>query len=137
MAARGEVLVVIVNNQADWAIAREQGWYRIPSEQVEKLKHRNQWAPPKWLAFYQTKVFEDEAHAVQYYAAVTAIRDVSRWELFPTETPNSKSHNRYWQVELAPLEALARPIHSDRLRRITFIATTWEKLSTAQEISDL
>jgi hypothetical protein len=64
MAAHGEVLIAIMNRRADWAIAQEQHWYRIPWEQVEKLKQRHQWLPPQWLAFYQTKVFEQEAHLV-------------------------------------------------------------------------
>ena len=30
MGARGEVLVAIMNNPLDFAIARDQHWYRIP-----------------------------------------------------------------------------------------------------------
>ena len=52
---RGEVLVAIVNNKADFGIVREQGWYRIPVDKEPK-----RW-PPSWLAFYKTKVFENEA----------------------------------------------------------------------------
>ena len=64
----GEVLVAIVNNPFDLAMARDQHWYRIPVSSAEKwLKDR--W-PPQWLAFYQTKVFASEAHAVNYYARV-------------------------------------------------------------------
>jgi len=49
MAKRGEVLVAIMNNKLDFAILREQGWYRIPVSSVKKwLKER--W-PPKYLAF--------------------------------------------------------------------------------------
>ena len=50
---RGELLVAIMNDRRDMAIAREKGWYRIPVRSVEnRLKDR--W-PPQWLAFYQTK----------------------------------------------------------------------------------
>ena len=53
MTSRGEVLVAIINNHLDFAIAREKHWYRIPVSSKEKwLKDR--W-PPKWLALYQTK----------------------------------------------------------------------------------
>jgi len=36
ISERGEVLVAILNNQLDFAILREQGWYRIPVSSVEK-----------------------------------------------------------------------------------------------------
>ncbi|MDX2241265.1 MAG: hypothetical protein NW224_11320 [Leptolyngbyaceae cyanobacterium bins.302] len=132
----GEVLIAIINSVADMTIARDRRWYRIPVDQVEKLQQRRQWQP-KWLAFYQTKVFGDEAHAVKYFAEVIAIREVSRAELFPDEAQTEKSHKRYYKLELAPLQQLPQPIKSQRLRRMTFIPTTWEKLTSAQEIEDL
>lgn len=135
--SRGEVLVVIMNNQADWAIAQEQHWYRIPVEQVAKLKQRQHWLPPQWLAFYQTKVFEQEAYTIQYFAKVEAIREVSRWELFPHEGNPLKWQKSYYKVELELSQRLTTPIKSDRLRRITFIATTFEKLLHSQEIHEL
>ena len=51
MGNRGEVLVAILNNLLDFAVARDQHWYRIPVGSVRKwLKDR--W-PPERLAFYQ------------------------------------------------------------------------------------
>ena len=51
----GQVLVAIINDRRDFAIVREQNWYRIPVASAEKwLKHR--W-PPQWVAFYQTKIW--------------------------------------------------------------------------------
>ncbi len=48
MAIRGEVLVAILNNLLDFAVARDQHWYRIPTSSVHKwLKGR--W-PPEWVA---------------------------------------------------------------------------------------
>jgi len=137
MSSLGEVLVVIMNSQTDWAIAREQHWYRIPTEQVEKLKQRGQWLPPAWLAFYQTKVFGHEAYTIAYYARVRRIQEVYRWELFPEEERNTKSQKKYCKVELDPIQKLTSPIRSDRLRRITFIATTLERLVQSQEIKEL
>lgn len=135
--SRGEVLVVIMNNRVDWAIAQEQYWYRIPVEQVEKLKQRQQWAPPQWLAFYQTKEFGQDAYTIQYFAKVRAIGEVTRQQLFPEEADNSKSQKRYSKVELEPMQRLAEAIQSDRLRRVTFIATTFEKLMHSREIKEL
>ena len=128
---RGEALVAILNNQADMAILRAEGWYRVPVGYAPK-----RW-PPKLIAFYQTKTFGDEAFAVRYYGAVRDIQEVSRKQLFPDEPPNAKSHKRYYQVRLKSLRSLPRPIVSLRLRRIVFIPTTIEKLWSAEEINDL
>lgn len=132
---RGEVLVAIVNNQLDYAILREKNWYRIPVSSAQKwLKDR--W-PPKWLAFYQTKVFGPEAHAIHYYARVLRIREVFRWELFPNEPREGKNLTRYYQLLLEPLRRLPKPILSRRARRIVFIPTTLDKFTQAVEINDL
>ena len=136
MSCCGEVLIAILNNRADLEIARDQHWYRMPIDQVARLKQRKCWQP-KWLAFYQTKVFGDEAHTVRYYAEVTAIREVYRWDLFPEEPRDAKSENRYCKLELGTLKKLSEPIISNKLRRILFIPTTWEKLLLAKEIGDL
>jgi very-short-patch-repair endonuclease len=128
---RGEVLVAIMNNQRDFGILREQLWYRIPVATAPK-----RW-PPTWLAFYQTKVFGDEAYAVHYYGRVRDIRAVRRRKLFPQELPNPKSDRHYYQVHLDGLERLERPILSRRWRRIVFIPTTWHKFTHAAEINDL
>jgi very-short-patch-repair endonuclease len=132
---RGEVLVAIVQRPLDMTYAREQHWYRIPVESVEKrLKHR--W-PPKWLAFYQTKAFGSEAFAVRYYAHVKSTSMVSRHELFPDEPRDEKSGKTYYKLSLGSIEQLLRPIHSRRWRRIVFIPTTLAKFHDASEINDL
>jgi very-short-patch-repair endonuclease len=128
---RGEVLVAIMNNKADFAILQEQNWYRIPVATAPR-----RW-PPRWLAFYQTKVFGDEAYTVNYYGRVRDIRVVRRCELFPDEFPNPKSDRRYYQISLKSLERLPHPIYSRRWRRIVFIPTTLEKFTRAVEINDL
>ncbi len=132
---RGEVLVAIVSRPLDLTYAREQHWYRIPAESVEKrLKHR--W-PPKWLALYQTRAFGTEGYAVNYYARVENISLVTRRELFPDEPANAKAERRYYKLELSELQRWSPPILSRRLRRIVFIPTTLEKFQQAVEINDL
>jgi len=132
---RGEVLVAIMNNLLDFVIARDQHWYRIPVHVVEnRLKER--W-PPRWLAFYQTKVFGSEAYAVNYFASILDIRKVFRWQLFPDQPHDEKGQRRYYQLLLSPLQYLPQPIFSRRWRRIVFISTTWQKLINAMEINDL
>ncbi len=136
MSCRGEVLVAIMNSRADLDLAREQHWYRIPIEQVEMLKQLGCWAP-KWLAFYQTKVFGTEAYAVNYYAKVTRVDEVSRGELFPDRPRDAKSEQRYYKLELSPLEKLSPAIASQSLRRVTFIPTTLAQFKRAKDVSEL
>jgi len=135
MSTRGAVLVAILNNRLDFNLAYEQHWYRIPVSSVKKLL-KDRW-PPQWLAFYQTKAFGQEAHAVNYYAQVLHIREVYRQQLFSGEPYNAKSNKRYYQLFLTPLQRLPKPIFSRRLRRIVFIPTTAEKFFNAVEINDL
>ena len=135
MSNRGEVLVAIINKQLDFAILHQKLWYRIPVNSVEKwLKER--W-PPTWLAFYQTKTFGTEKHAVNYFAEVIDIRNVRRGQLFPDEPQDEKSNRLYYQIFIAPIVQLPKPIYSRRIRRIIFISTTWEKFIKAVEINDL
>lgn len=127
----GEVLIAIMNSKSDFALLQEQLWYRIPVASAP-----SRW-PPQWLAFYQTKIFGDEAYAVHYYGRVAAIENVKRDELFPHEMPNAKSERKYYRLRLDSLEPLPRPIVSRRWRRIVFISTTWLKFIAASEINGL
>ena len=93
-AQRGEVLVAIMNNKRDFAILQEQHWYRVPVDTAPR-----RW-PPRWLAFYQTKVFDDERWAVNYYGRVRDIRIRRGQELGLYEPPDPKASRRYYQVRL-------------------------------------
>lgn len=135
MSKRGEVLVAIINNKLDFAVLREQLWYRIPVSSVEKWLNER-W-PPKWLAVYQTMAFGAEKHSVNYFAEVLDIREVRRWQLFPNEPQGEKGNRLYYQVVVKSIQTLPKPIYSRRYRRIIFIPTTWEKFANAGEINDL
>ncbi len=128
---RGEVLVAIMNNKADFVILQDKLWYRIPVKSMPKP-----W-PPRWLAFYQTKVFGAEAYSVRYYGRVQRIDRVLRKVLFPDEFENEKTNQEYYQIHLDGMKILSRPVYSARWRRIIFIPTTWLKLNNAVEINDL
>ena len=132
---RGEVLVALMPSLLDFAIAQEQHWYRIPATSVKKWLS-SAW-PPRWLAFYAPKVFGPAAFAINCFAPVIDIRSAYRWQLFPDEPHDEKSERLYHQVVLGPLQTLERPIRSYRLRRITFIPTTWSHFTSATEINDL
>jgi very-short-patch-repair endonuclease len=133
--ARDEVLVAILNHPDDLAVARDQHWYRVPVRSAEKWL-RDRW-PPRWLAFYQTKVFGPEGFAIHYYAPVLDVRQLYRWQLFPDRPRDDKAMQRYYQLILGPLQRLPHPIPSRRWRRIIFIPTTWQKFISADEINDL
>ncbi|MCB9419765.1 MAG: DUF559 domain-containing protein [Ardenticatenaceae bacterium] len=135
MAKRGEVLVAIVNDKRDFAIAQNHNWYRIPVSSAKKWL-KNRW-PPEWLAFYQTKVFGPEAHSIRYFSQVIDINKVYRWQIFPDEPIGKKTNQQYYQLILNPLQKLPEPIFSRRWRRIVFIPTTWQKFIQAVEINDL
>ncbi len=125
------VLVAVMNNRRDFLIAQEEGWYRIPHERGPSQVGAD------FLAFYQTKAFDEERWMVKYYAPVRRYRIVSRGALLPDEPDHPRAEQLYYKLEIGPLEVLERPIPSRRLRRITFIPTTLERLLAAQEINDL
>ncbi len=130
-ADRGEVLVALLKEKSDFFILQEQGWYRIPVASAPK-----RW-PPKCLAFYQPKAFENEAFRIQWYGPVADIQIVPRSELFPNEFESAKSNQLYYKLTFKRLELLERPILSLRPRRLVFIPTTWEKFRSAEQINDL
>ena len=125
------VLVAVLTSPRDLAIAREQGWYRIP---VKRAPRR---IAADYLAFYQTRAFGEEAYAVSYYAPVRRFHVARRAELLPDEPDHPRAGEAYYQIEIGSLERLPRPIPSRRLRRITFIPTTLKLLLAAEEINDL
>ncbi|MFN8484583.1 MAG: hypothetical protein U0768_16215 [Anaerolineae bacterium] len=124
------VLVAVVTRPADLARAAD-GWYRLP------VAH----APPRLgceaLAFYQTGAFGPDGHAVRLWAAVERVSLARRRELLPDEAQHPRADALYYRFALGPLVALARPIPARRLRRVTFIPTTWARLAAAQDVADL
>jgi hypothetical protein len=132
MDQQAPVLVVVVNDPTDLARARDAHWYRIP------LRSAPPRAAAEYLAFYQTAAFPpEERWQIRWIAPVRGYYLASRKELIPEEPTHPHADDLYHKVTLGPLAALPRPIHSRRLRRITFIATIAGRLCHAQEINDL
>ena len=126
------VLVAILNSQRDWALAQDEGWYRLPA------KH----APPgtpdfDWLAFYFTRDFGDDRWAIHYYAAIEGHELAMRRDLIPAEPDHPRAGQWYYKLQLGPLQHKIPPIVSARWRRITFIVTTGDRFMNAVEINDL
>lgn len=125
------VLVVVVNNLRDWDIACTEGWYRIPLNRAPKRIGAD------YLAFYFTRAFGEEAWAVRYAAPVSGIYVASRADLLPDEPDHPRAADLYYRVKIGPVEALPRPVPSQRLRRLAFLPTTMDRLLRAEEINDL
>jgi len=131
-AGDAPVLVVVVNDPADLARAREQGWYRIPLARAPRR------VAAEYLAFYQTAAFPaEERWSVRWLGPVRGYHIATRRELIPEEPAHPRASDRYYRVTLGGLFPLPRPVPSRRLRRITFIPTTLGRLLAADEINDL
>jgi hypothetical protein len=126
------VLVAIMNNRRDFEIACDEGWYRIPQ------KHAPQSATEAVvLAFYFTKAFGDEKWAIHWYAPVRGHELVRRRDLLPGQASHPRADERYYKLQLGPLMKLEQPIPSLRWRRVTFIESSWDRFTAAEEVNDL
>lgn len=129
-------LVAILNKREDLAIALKQNWYRIPIK-TKRTPLSVSERRFKYIAFYQTSVFGNEAFTIKWYAEVKNITIQKRKELIPEELLNPKADNNYYKIEFFPCESLANPIISQRHRRMLFVNTTYERLLNAKEFNDL
>jgi hypothetical protein len=115
----------------DFEAARDSGWYRVP----EKKAPRGVFF--EYIAFYFTAAFGEEAYAVHYYARRLGHELVTRRDLLPDEPEHPRAEERYYKLQLGPLQKRESPIASQRWRRITFIHSTWDRFEAAEEINDL
>lgn len=126
------VLVAIMNNRRDFKIAQEKGWYRIPKKHAPQST-----SEAVVLAFYFTKAFDDEKWSVRYYGAMRGHELVYRRDLFPDEASHPRAGEMYYKLQVGPLMQLEQPIPSLRWRRVTFIETSWDRFTAAEEVNDL
>jgi len=130
--ASDRVLVAIMNNPRDFEIARDEGWYRVPAKRAPQST-----TEAAALALYFTKAFDDEKWSIRWYGAVRGHELARRRDLFPDEPDHPRADEAYYKLQLGPLIELELPIYSLRWRRITFIETSWDRFSAAEEINDL
>lgn len=130
--ASDRVLVGIANSRRDFELARDDGWYRIPFERAPRSA-----TEAVVLAFYFTRVFGDDKWSIRWYAPVRGHELVRRRDLLPDQPNHPRATRMYYKMQLGPLMELDRPIPSLRWRRITFIETSWDRFTAAQEINDL
>lgn len=125
------VLVVVVNNRQDWQRVINEGWYRIP------LKHAPYPVAAEALAFYLTRPFGADAWQVSWFAPTVRYQLVTRRELLPGEPDHPRAAEQYYRIALGPAQRLLRAVPSRRLRRISFIPTTFGQLLTAADVAEL
>jgi hypothetical protein len=126
------VLVAIMNDRRDFEIARDEGWYRIPQKRAPQSA-----TEAAALAFYFTRAFGEDKWAIHWYGPVRGHELALRKDLFPDEVDHPRADDAYYKLQLGPLMRLERPIPSVRWRRISFIDTSWDRFTAAEEINDL
>lgn len=131
MNPEDRVLVAVAISPRDFAIARDEGWYRIPQKRVPKGIHA------EYVAFYFNRAFGAQKWAIHYFGRHLGHELARRRDLLPEEADHPRAEEVYYKIQLGPLQQLERPIVSLRWRRISFIHTTWDRLIDATEINDL
>jgi hypothetical protein len=125
------VLVAFMPSPADFALARDEHWYRIPVRHTPKGLHA------EYYAFYFGGRFGAERWTISHFAKQLGDELLTRASLFPSQPDHPRASEWYHKIALSPLQRLATPIVSLRWRRVTFIHTTWDRLLDAREINDL
>ncbi|MGH2536435.1 MAG: hypothetical protein ACRDHL_03485 [Candidatus Promineifilaceae bacterium] len=131
MYPEDRVLVAYVPAPADFELIRKEGWYRIPQRYAPKGLHA------EYFAFYFGRRFGPQKWSVHFYARQLGNELLRRVDLLPEEPDHPRANQLYYKVALGPLQELVEPIVSLRLRRITFLHTTWDRFQSAKEINDL
>ncbi len=126
------VLVAVVNRWRDLRLARDEHCYRIPLARAPERLGAD------YLALYQTGAFGPGARwQVRWYAPVLRYRVAQRIDLLPEEASHPRAMQHYYCLELGMLSELPRAVPAARLRRITFIATSFGQLRRAQDVCEL
>lgn len=130
--AGDRVLVGVMPDSKDFDIARNEGWYRIPVRTAPQCA-----TDAAVLGFYFTAKFRSERWSIPWYAEVRGHELVRRCDLLPDEPDHPHASEEYYKVQIGPLIRREPPIPSLRWRRISFIVTTWDRFSAAEEVNDL
>lgn len=106
------------------AHARDGHWYRIPVKQMARG------VDTEIVAFFFDK-------AIRCYAPVRGLELAYRGDLLPDEADHPRAGEVYYRLALAPLIEREPPIRNRGRRVVTFIRTTWDRFSAADDIADL
>ena len=125
------ILVVLLNNQRDFEIAKVLGWYRIPLRSAPRV------ISVDYLAFYQTSTFGADKWRINFIAPVRGHELTTRLELIKDEPNHPHAYQEYYKIQIGPLRRLPVPIMAQQWKRITFLYTTGSYLRKAKTINDL
>lgn len=123
-------MVGVLKNRRDHDLLFRKHWYRIPVFSAPKRKFR-------YLAFYQPAVFGRGGKSIQYYARVLTARARKRRALLPREPKHPKAGEKYLQIRVGRIRALAQPIQNVLPRRVSFGFTTLRGLLAARNLLQL
>jgi len=125
------ILVAVMKDPRDLEIARVLGWYRIPVQTSPKTVRVD------WIAFFLTSAFGELRWSVRYIAKVLGHELLTRGELLREESDHPRADEPYFKILLGPLLELPGPIPAEKWRRFTFLYTTGERLTQANDVRDL
>ncbi|MCJ7548932.1 MAG: hypothetical protein MUQ30_04550 [Anaerolineae bacterium] len=130
--AADRVLVGVMTKPHDFRLAQDEGWYRVPVRHAPECT-----TDAAVLAFYFTAAFDEDRWAIHWYSEVRGHELVRRCDLFPDQPEHPRADAQYYKLQIGPLIQREPPIPSLRWRRLSFIATTWDRFSAAEEVNDL
>jgi len=130
--AADRVLVGVMTQPHDFHLAQDEGWYRVPLRYAPACT-----TDAAVLAFYFTAAFGEDKWAIHWYSEVRGHELVRRRDLFPDQAEHPRADAQYYKLQIGPLIQREPPIPSLRWRRLSFIATTWDRFSAAEEVNDL
>jgi len=131
MNPEDSVFVGVINRQKDFALLREQQWYRVPEGKAPQGIYAH------YVAFFFSRAFGELNGAIHYYAQRHGEELRTRADLLPDEAKHPRAQARYHMLKLGELKAKVPPIRNPTKRPISFIYTTWDRFIHAETIADL
>jgi len=131
MYPEDRVLVGVINRKRDLVFARDEGWYRIPQQQMTRGLHA------KYIAFFLSRAFGEQNGGIHYFAEQSGYELAYRRDLLPAETDHKHADWVYYRIALKDFTAKLPPVLNPTRRRFAFIYTTWDRFVGAQRIGDL
>jgi hypothetical protein len=125
------VLIGRVATVNDLAYACRDGWYRIPADRAPAALAAD------WLALYQGAAFGAHRWRIEQYAPIERLDVRLRRELLPAEPAHPRADQRYYVLRLGPCRQLQPPLTARRMRRFSFLVTTYAELLAAADLRGL
>jgi hypothetical protein len=131
MFREDRVLVGVVNRKRDLETVLNERWYRIPVSRMPRGINA------EYIAFFLSGAFKERNGAVHYFAECRGVELVRRRDLIADETRHPRADEKYYKVQLGPIEVKDPPVQNTTRRSLAFVYTTWDRFVHAQTILDL